>query len=94
MLGLVFNGEKWKFWGKMSATGCQGDKRWKKEAGGRRQEEQRQEEGRGSQEVEGNFFLWCFCLSCFVIWHILYLSMHLHDLASVVMLNLWSYKYT
>ena len=50
MLGLVFNGEKWKFWGKMSATGCQGDKRWKK-AGGRGQEEQRQEEGRGSQEV-------------------------------------------
>ena len=55
MLGLVFNGEKWKFWGKMSATGCQGDKRWKK-AGGRRQgagDKKKEEEVRksGSQEV-------------------------------------------
>ena len=53
MLGLVFNGEKWKFWGKMSATGCQGDKRWKK-AGGRRQgagDKKKEEEVRKSKEI-------------------------------------------
>jgi hypothetical protein len=82
----------------MSATGCQRGKLGKKESGVRSQEKKKEEEGRrrkkkeeeGSQEVEENFFLWFFCLSWFVIWHILYLSMHLHVLANVVMLNLLS----
>jgi hypothetical protein len=59
------------------------------ESGVRRRRRKKKEE-EGSQEVEENFFLWFFCLSWFVIWHILYLSMHLHVLANVVMLNLLS----
>ncbi|MTJ18114.1 hypothetical protein FJR01_14645, partial [Dolichospermum sp. UHCC 0299] len=60
---------------------------------GRRKKEEgrrKKEEGRRKKEEEGNFFLCFSCFSYLVNGHILYLSMHLHVLANVVMLNLLS----
>jgi nicotinamide riboside kinase len=57
------------------------EKKKKEEEGGRRKK--KEEEG-------GNFFLCFSCFSYLVNGHILYLSMHLHVLANVVMLNLLS----
>jgi hypothetical protein len=69
----------------MSATGYQRGKLGKKEEGGRRKEE-----GGRRKEEEENFFLCFSCFSYLVNGYIIYLSMHLHVLANVVMLNLLS----
>ncbi|MDB9437345.1 hypothetical protein PN450_11180, partial [Dolichospermum lemmermannii CS-548] len=63
-------------------SGEEEGRRRKKEEGRRKKEE-----GRRKKEEEGNFFL---CFSYLVNGYILYLSMHLHVLANVVMLNLLS----
>ncbi|MEA5529670.1 hypothetical protein VB638_08710 [Dolichospermum sp. UHCC 0684] len=86
----------------MSATGCQRGKLGKKESPSQespsqesgeeegRRRKKKEEEGRRKKEEEGNFFLCFSCFSYLVNGHILYLSMHLHVLANVVMLNLLS----